>query len=154
MANAVDFPNRARPTAHLQIDIRTLEAGWLQGIGPSFHRVSARSVKYRRADLDWTCNSPVSRLPATASGGSETCPERLAGPGVVRKPWCHRCRIGSFRSGQAVSDGVPRDRGYRSPAEKTELELLGFPRTQQLIRSPNIPIRCSASRDRIVPVHG
>ena len=125
MADAVDFLKSAQAAAYPQIDIRTLGAWRSQGSGPCFYRVALNTAAPISISV---CNSTVSRLPATASGGSDR--SRLgAAPGG---PWAgadplvpsppHR----QLRRGRAVSDGVAHERGYRSAAKKTELERLGF----------------------------
>src|SRR5271156_3579786 len=48
-----------------------------------------------------------------------------------------------FLRERAVRDDVAAERGYRSAEKKTDLEKLGFGRTQQLVPALIIPI-CSA----------
>ncbi len=45
-----------------------------------------------------------------------------------------------FLRARAVADDVARERGYQSAGRKSELERLGFGRTQQLIPALTIPI--------------
>lgn len=154
MADAIDFLKSAQAAAYLQIDIRTLGAWRSQGSRPCFYRFFAVALNTAAPISIGLCNSTVPRLPATASGGSERFRlggARLAGSGpgadalVLSPP--HR----QLRRGRAVSDGAAHERGYRSAAKKTDLERLGFRRTQQLVTSLIIPI-CHARRDRIAPV--
>jgi hypothetical protein len=86
MADAVDFLKSAQAAAYLQNDIRTLGAWRSQGSGPCFYRFFAVALNTGAPISISVCHSTVSRLPATAPGGSDR--SRLggaqAGPGRIR----------------------------------------------------------------------